>query len=157
MNTKKLVSGYGEILPKKLSLRDSGTAINIYRKASGLTMDDIGHSIGMTKAQICKLEKNGNPTAETINRIFRSMHSEVYLDIEPIISGDRDNVLAELVYSVSEYAKRHDLSDRQAYNYLERFGGIAFFLQHSEVELSTSMQDTLDDLDAICRKNGGAL
>ena len=44
---------------------------------------------------------------------------------------------------------------RDAYIYLNRYKGIEFLKEFYDVEHTLSFDDTIDDLSAICRKNGG--
>ncbi len=61
------------------------------------------------------------------------------------------------VVCVNEFAKHKDLSIKEAFQYLYRFGGIAFLKEHYEAEHTLSFDDAVEDLDIICAKNGGVL
>ena len=62
-----------------------------------------------------------------------------------------------LVACVSEFAAAHGLSPREAFAYLARHRGMEFLVRHYEAEHTLSFADTLDDLSAVCRRNGGGL
>ena len=53
--------------------------------------------------------------------------------------------------------KRYDIPVKNAYQYLKRFQGIDFLLQFYGILHLQSIEDTVDDLVIICKKNGGAL
>jgi hypothetical protein len=60
-----------------------------------------------------------------------------------------------LVMCVSEFAEKFGINEKQAYKYLSQYGGIAFLTEHYEIEHTISLNDAVDDLTLICRKNGG--
>lgn len=62
-----------------------------------------------------------------------------------------------IIACTGEFAQRHSLSNSQAYTYLKRFSGIDFLKQYYEAEHTQSIHDAVDDLTAICHRNGGAL
>jgi len=62
-----------------------------------------------------------------------------------------------MVYCVSAFAGRYDMSYKQANNYLKRFKGISFLDECYEAEHQLSIADAVSDLTVICHRNGGAL
>jgi hypothetical protein len=69
----------------------------------------------------------------------------------------QSNLIAYLVICVSEFAERFRLDAKTAYRFLSAYGGIAFLTEHYEIEHTLSLDDAVDDLESICRKNGGVL
>lgn len=67
------------------------------------------------------------------------------------------NVLDYIVICISEFASKHKMHMRDAYIYLSRNKGIEFLKEFYDVEHTLSFDDVLDDLVAICRKNGGTV
>lgn len=61
------------------------------------------------------------------------------------------------VACVGEFAKRHNLALPDAFRFLFRHKGIEFLKEHYEVEHTLSFDDVLDDMTAICNRNGGVL
>lgn len=61
------------------------------------------------------------------------------------------------VAAISEFAKAKALSVKQAFNYLNLFKGIDFLQKHYNAEHLLSFNDTVDDLTAICQRNGGQI
>lgn len=59
--------------------------------------------------------------------------------------------------AINEFAKAKSLTIRQAFNYLSQFKGFDFLQKHYEAEHLLSFEDTIDDLTAICLKNGGLI
>lgn len=73
------------------------------------------------------------------------------------MSEEVKNRVTYMVYCVSAFAKRFNLTVKQAYGYLHRFKGIAFLDECYEAEHQLSIRNAVDDLIAVCGKNGGAL
>lgn len=65
------------------------------------------------------------------------------------------NLIDYIVVCISEFAVRYGMHMRDAYIYLKKYKGIAFLKEFYDVEHTLSFDETLDDLAAICRKNGG--
>lgn len=62
-----------------------------------------------------------------------------------------------LVMCIGMFARQYNLTLREAYNYVSRFMGLQFVIYNYEAEHQLSLQDCVDDMYAICRKNGGEL
>ncbi len=58
---------------------------------------------------------------------------------------------------VSEFAKKHNMTQKQAFEYLYKFKGIEFVKENYEIEHTLSFDEAVSDCAAICRKNGGAV
>lgn len=65
------------------------------------------------------------------------------------------NLLNYIVVCISEFASRYEMHMRDAYIYLSRNKGIEFLKEFYDVEHTLSFDEVLDDLTAICQKNGG--
>jgi len=61
------------------------------------------------------------------------------------------------VAAISEFAKAKALSVKQAFNYLSLFKGMDFLETHYGAEHLLSFDDTVEDLTAICQRNGGQI
>ncbi|MCL2325045.1 MAG: DUF3791 domain-containing protein [Proteobacteria bacterium] len=61
------------------------------------------------------------------------------------------------VVCVNEFAKNFELTPRNAFHYLNAFGGIKFLMEHYVAEHMLSFDDAVDDLIFVCRQNGGGL
>lgn len=67
------------------------------------------------------------------------------------------NLLNYIVVCISEFASKYEMHTRDAYVYLSRNKGIEFLKEFYDVEHTLSFEDVLDDLTAICKKNGGTV
>lgn len=65
------------------------------------------------------------------------------------------NILDYIIVCISEFAKRYQMHAKDAYVFLSKNKGIEFLKEFYDVEHTLSFEDVLDDLTAICRKNGG--
>ena len=61
------------------------------------------------------------------------------------------------VACINEFASKHELSIKEAFQYLFQFKGIAFLKENYDVEHTLDFETILDDLEIVCKKNGGAL
>lgn len=58
---------------------------------------------------------------------------------------------------VIEFAKRHNMSVKKAFDFLFQYKAIAFIKENYDIEHTLSLDDALDDMIMICRNNGGIL
>lgn len=62
-----------------------------------------------------------------------------------------------IIACVSEFVRLKQLKQKEAFEYLYQFSGIAFLKEHYEIEHTLPFEDVMEDLAVICRKNGGDL
>ncbi|MBQ7183049.1 MAG: DUF3791 domain-containing protein [Clostridia bacterium] len=58
---------------------------------------------------------------------------------------------------IHEFARLKQITKQAAFEYLDQYKGINFLSDHYEIEHTLSMQDAMNDLEMICRNNGGSL
>ena len=61
------------------------------------------------------------------------------------------------VACINEFASKHGLSIKEAFQYLFQFKGIAFIKENYDVEHTLDFETVLEDLGILCQKNGGIL
>lgn len=71
--------------------------------------------------------------------------------------GEEMRILDYIVVCISEFAKRYKIRMSEAYSYMEKHKGLEFLREFYDVEHTLSFEDVMDDVSAICRKNGGTL
>jgi len=72
----------------RIKLMQFGQLIKEVRKEKGLTQNQLGQSIGVTKSQISKLENGtSNMTIGTIFKIFDAMKSEVLFEVREMATA----------------------------------------------------------------------
>ena len=62
-----------------------------------------------------------------------------------------------IVMLIAEFAKRHQMTQQQAYRYLSQFKGIELCDRHYGIMHTLPLEDNLDSLALYCHKNGGTL
>lgn len=70
---------------------------------------------------------------------------------------NNDNKIKYINYCISTFAKQYEMSLLETFNYLERYGGLAFLDECYEAEHLLSIEDAIKDLVIICKNNGGKL
>ena len=73
------------------------------------------------------------------------------------MSREETNQICYIVALIAEFAKKFNLGQRQAYNYLKRFKGIDYLMSFYDVLHTQSFEDAIHDISIICQRNGGAL
>jgi len=58
---------------------------------------------------------------------------------------------------IRAFARRMDMPVKNVFQYLYRFKGVDFLVDFYSTLHLQSVDDTVDDLIVICKKNGGAL
>lgn len=61
------------------------------------------------------------------------------------------------VACVNEFAHRHNLKIKEAFQFLFQYKAIEFLKENYEIEHTLSMEDALDDMLLVCKRNGGML
>ena len=59
------------------------------------------------------------------------------------------------VVCVNEFAKRHNLTVKAAFQYLYNHKAIEFIKENYDIEHTLSISDAVEDMTMICRNNGG--
>lgn len=126
------------------------------RKALGLTQAQLGAKVGVSKSEISKIENGRGITFATINHLSEALGVSPEINLKPTTPVSSDQI-HYIVMSLGLFARQHELTKREACNYLSRFKGLAFSIDNYEVEHQLSLQDCVDDMTAICRRNGGML
>ena len=62
-----------------------------------------------------------------------------------------------IVLCMKEFAKHQKMSLKDAYSYLSKYKGIEFLDQHYEAEHLLGIEDAIEDLLLICKREGGHL
>lgn len=73
------------------------------------------------------------------------------------MSDKEKKVINYIVICISEFAKQKLVTTKEAYNYLKDYKGLEFLNECYEAEHTVSLNDTIEDLTEICKKNGGTI
>jgi hypothetical protein len=74
-----------------------------------------------------------------------------------VVTKQQINTINYIVICINDFAERFAMDTKTAYRFLSQFGGIDFLMQYYEIEHTLSLDEAIDDLAIICRKNGGVL
>ena len=58
---------------------------------------------------------------------------------------------------VNEFARKYQMSSKEAFQYLFKFKKITFIKENYDVEHTLDFETILKDLGILCKKNGGTL
>ena len=67
------------------------------------------------------------------------------------------NHIDYVVMLVRDFGSTHNLTPRQAHNYLRRYRALDYVEEFYDVEHTLSPEDTLRSLDIIAKRNGGRI
>ena len=73
------------------------------------------------------------------------------------MSREESNKLKYTIALIAEFAKRFGIGEKQAYNYLSRFKGLAHLFAFYNVIHTQSFDDAVDMMIQVCAHNGGGL
>ena len=58
---------------------------------------------------------------------------------------------------VSEFANKHDLTQKAAFQFLYDYKAIDFLKECYDIEHTLSFDDAIEDMERICANNGGVI
>ena len=73
------------------------------------------------------------------------------------MSREETNKLKYTIALIAEFADRFGIGEKQAYNYLSRFKGLAHLFAFYNVIHTQSFDDAVDMMIQVCAYNGGGL
>lgn len=138
------------------SIENIGLMIRNERLRKGLTQEELGERVGVDKAQISKIESGKGLTIKTVTKVLDALGMSASVILQNTQTIDK-NVIAYVVAAISEFAKTHHISVREANNYLIRFKGLDFLTEHYDAEHLFSFEDSVQDLTQVCLNNGGGI
>lgn len=138
------------------SIENIGLMIRDERLRKGLTQEELGERVGVGKAQISKIESGKGLTIKTVTKVLDAFGMSASVVLQNTQTIDK-NVIAYVVAAISEFAKTHHISVREANNYLIRFKGLDFLTEHYDAEHLLSFEDSVQDLTQVCLNNGGGI
>ncbi len=138
------------------SIENIGLMIRNERLRKGLTQEELGERVGVGKAQISKIESGKGLTIKTVTKVLDALGMSASVVLQNTQTIDK-NVITYVVAAISEFAKTHHISVREANNYLIRFKGLDFLTEHYDAEHLFSFEDSVQDLTQVCLNNGGGI
>jgi len=138
------------------NINEIGSLFLKRRKALALTQKQLGERIGVNKSEISKIENGRGITFATINKLSDALGVSAEIELKPANPVTTD-VIHYTVMCMGMFAQQYRLNRKEACNYLSRFKGLQFSIDNYEAEHQLSLQDCVDDMYAVCKKNGGEL
>ncbi len=133
-----------------------GSVIRRERTRRGMTQEDLGAMVGVGKARISKIESGKGLTVATVVRVMDSLGLSA--SVAPSKPGHVDKrMVGYIIAAINEFSKTYGLTTREASNYLNRYKGLDFLVEHYPAEHLLSFEDAVQDLARVCRKNGGGI
>ena len=139
------------IIPSSL-----GSLIRLERKRAGLTQAQLGDLIGLKAARVSKIERGNSLTPEVASFILGKLGSNLEIKLE-IPQRDISNTSDYLMPIIHWYSRCHNITLGRAYDYLKTFKGVDFLMRYQDIEQSLPREEILEDLNRVCRNNGGCL
>lgn len=137
-------------------IENIGLLIRNERLLKGFTQEELGERVGVGKAQISKIESGKGLTIKTVTKVLDALGMSASVSLQNNQVMDK-NMIGYVVAVISEFAKTHHISVREANNYLIRFKGIDFLTEHYDAEHLLSFEDSVQDLTQVCLNNGGGI
>ena len=75
---------------------------------------------------------------------------------ERIMSREETNKLKYTIALIAEFAEKFGIGEKQAYNYLSRFKGLAHLFSFYDVIHTLSFEEAIDTMVQVCSHNGEA-
>lgn len=73
------------------------------------------------------------------------------------MSNHETKMVNYIVVCIYEFAKQKKLNRKEAYNYLNKYKGLEFLNECYEAEHTVGLNDAIEDLTEICKRNGGTI
>lgn len=138
-----------------IQINDMGRLIRSERLRRGMTQEELGLKVGVGKAQISKIERGKGLTIKTVNKVLEALGLSATVRLGAKEVDKR--IVGYIVVAINEFANTYNLSVREASNYLNRYKGLDFLVEHYEAEHLLSFEDSVADLAYICYKQGGGI
>ena len=74
-----------------------------------------------------------------------------------MITTQQQNIIRYTIMCIHEFANRFALDYTEAFRYLKANGGLQFVLEQYEAEHTLSLDDAIEDMQYVCKQNGGVL
>jgi hypothetical protein len=73
------------------------------------------------------------------------------------MSREEKDRIAYYIACIRAFPERFSISNAFAYNYLLTYKGLDFIFDYYETEHTLSIEDAVEDMFQICKRNGGPL
>lgn len=138
------------------SYKHLGNIIGKSRRFQQMSQADFAKAIGISRSTVSRIENGKAMRRDTI------LKSADALGITIGVSGvtrhkPSRNMIQYVVSCIHEFAAKYKLTPKEAFSYLFKYKGIDFLNHYYETEHLLSIEDAVEDLAVVCRKNGGKI
>jgi hypothetical protein len=88
-------------------------------------------------------------------RLFNVLGLKIFFQYTGYMPGKKR--IYYYVMCVGAFAGAKNLTQKDAFNYLEKYKGMEFLIDCYDAEHTLSVDDAVDDLTLVCKKNGGTV
>jgi len=137
-----------------------GSTILAVRKSKGITQEELGAKVGLSKSSVSKIEKGiTHISAEDASILIEAMGEELSLAVTGMDNSPQVKTAKAtfLMTGVSWFAAQNNITKSKAYQYLLMYKGIDFLERNYRYEQTLTREVILSDLTRICANNGGRL
>ncbi len=121
-----------------------------------MTQEDLGARVGVGKARISKIENGKGLTVATVVRVMDSLGLSASVTPSRLRRADK-RIVGYVFAAINEFAKTYGLTTKEAGNYLNRYKGLDFLVEHYPAEHLLSFEESVQDLARVCRNHGGGI
>ena len=139
-----------------VKINEIGKLIREERVRLGMTQEELGAKVGVGKAQISKIENGKGLTIRTVSKVLAALDLSAVIKLVGEISFDK-RIIGYIVAAINEFAETYNLTVRESSNYLNRYKGLNFLMEHYEAEHLLSFEDSIQDLAQVCHNHGGGI
>lgn len=137
-----------------------GSAILMVRKKKGISQEELGRRVGLSKSGISKIEHGlTHISAEDAGILLEAMGEQLVLtvpDLEESVVA-REQKSRFLLTGVSWFAEENAIPLKKAWQFLLVYKGIDFLESNYRYEQTMPRAVVLEDLSRVCANNGGRL
>lgn len=133
-----------------------GSIIGKSRRFHKMSQADFAKKIGISRSTVSRIENGKTRRQDVILKSTDALGITIGVSRATHHKPSR-NMIQYTVSCIHEFAAKHKLTPKEAFNYLFKYKGIDFLNCYYETEHLLSIEDAVEDLAIVCRKNGGKI
>lgn len=138
------------------SYKRLGSIIGKSRRFQKMSQADFAKKIGISRSTVSRIENGKTRRQDTLLKSADALGITIGMSRGGRQKPSR-NMIQYAVSCINEFAAKYKLTPKEAFNYLFKYKGIDFLSRYYETEHLLSIEDAVEDLAIVCRKNGGKI
>lgn len=135
-------------------MRFLGKVIQQMRKAKGVTQEELGKKVGLSKSGISKIEKGTTKISfEDAVLLMDAMGEKLNVYFEKPAGRAEPKCLGFIMTAVIWYAKSKTMPLADAYRYMLAHKAIRFLKENYVYEQTLPKQTIIGDIEKVCRRS----